>query len=187
MTTPRAELARPFPLPDREVAFHLGELQRLAAVDAPTELELKRLAALPRPWDPPSCPPELRRLIYLWLDEVVAWINEDHSWRVDHVVPACWSEHPHIVHELASVACMRWSVLFVATASPLEEWHHYTLPLFLDRIVQRIGLNGCPPGRHQPHPGAGRNQLYREELASGDRRRRRARDACVGMLTPTCE
>ena len=183
MTAQRAELARPFPLPAPNVAFYLGELQQFEALKAPTELELRRLAATPRPWDPPSCEPELRRRIYSWLDEVVAWINEDHTWRVDHVVPACWPEHPHIVHELATVACLRWSAMLAASPTPLEEWHRQTLPLFLDRVAQRTGLNGCPPGRHQPHPGAARNQLYRDEFANCDRRRRMGQDASVGLLT----
>jgi hypothetical protein len=187
LTTPGAELARTFPLPNPDVGFHLSELQRLAAIEAPTELELRRLAALARPWDPPNCPPELRRHVYSWLDEVVAWINEDHTWRVDRVVPACWPQHPHIVHELATVACLRWSAGCTASATPLEEWHRVTLPLFLERIAQRVGPNACPPGRHQPHPGAGRSQLYREEPATGDRRRRRARDASLGVLAEPSE
>jgi type IV secretion system protein VirD4 len=49
-----------------------------------------------------------------------------------------------------------------------------TLPRFLERIAQRIGATGCPPGRHQPHPGTARNLHYREaELAALRRRRRR--------------
>ena len=51
-------------------------------------------AMLPRPWDPPSCPGELRRLIYVWLDEVVGWINEEHTWRTDRVIPICWDLAP---------------------------------------------------------------------------------------------
>lgn len=171
------ELARPFPAPDRELAHALDVLRRAAAVESPTDLDLRWLAAAPRPWDPPSCSAHLRLLIYLWLDQVVAWINEDYTWRVDRVLPACWVEHPHLVHELATIACLRWETTFAATAGPLEEWHRVTLPQFLDRIAQRVGTTGCPPGRHQPNPGGGRNQLYREEPSNGERARRRLLDA----------
>lgn len=44
---------------------------------------------LSRPWDPPSYPPEMRRNVYLWLDDVVTWINEEHTWRTDQVVAIC--------------------------------------------------------------------------------------------------
>jgi hypothetical protein len=156
------------------VEFHLEELQRLAAVQDLSELDRRRLASTPRPWDPPNCPPPLRHEIYIWLDEVVGWLNEEHAWRVDRMIPVCWLDHPHIVHELATVACLRWAALHAPTATPLEEWHHATLPLFLDRISQRIGPTACPPGRHQPHPGVTRNRLYGEESAKSERRCRHA-------------
>lgn len=171
-----SEMARPFPAPGRELEDAIDPLRRAAATLPLTEIEARSVAGMPRPWDPPSCPPELRRLIYVWLDEVVAWLNEDYTWRVESVVPMCWVDHPHIVHELATVACLRWETTFAVTPLLLEEWHRATLPGFLDRIAQRVGTTGCPPGRHQPHPGGGRNLLYREEPANGERRRRRTRD-----------
>ena len=173
----RVELARPFPQPGTEVRFYLDDLHRFAGISSPSERELKLVETMPRPWDPASCEPDFRRLLYKWLDEVVAWINEDHSWRVDRVVPGCWVEHPHIVHELATVACVRWSAQFATTAVPLADWYRFTLPVFLDRIAQQIGPTGCPPGRHQPHPGASRNDLYRDGVAQAERHRRQARDA----------
>ncbi len=128
---------------------------------------------LPRPWDPPTCPSELRRLMYTWLDEVTAWINEEHTWRVDRVIPSCWVDHPHIVHELTTVACLRWEAEYAVSAAVLEEWHRYKLPMFLERIQQRIGSTSCPLGRHQPNPGDSRNGLYRGQSQSAGRRRRR--------------
>ena len=169
-------LAAAFPSPSPVVAATLDEL-RLAAVAPPdSENELRRLSTLPRPWDPPTCSGELRRLIYVWLDDVVAWVNEEHTWRTEHIIPICWQEHPHIVHELAAIACLRWEVTYAVTPNALEDWHRYTLPMFLDRISQRIGTTGCPPGRHQANPGDGRNTLYREGDEPSRRRRLRWQD-----------
>jgi hypothetical protein len=39
--------------------------------------------------------------------------------------------------------------MYAVTPDPLEEWYRYALPTFLDRIAQRIGPTGCPPGKHQ--------------------------------------
>lgn len=162
-----------FPAPSPLVVGALDDL-RLAAVSPPeSQDELRRLAMAPRPWDPTTCPTELRRLVYTWLDEVVAWINEEHTWRVDRVIPVCWMEHPHIVHELATLACLRWEAGYAVSAAVLEEWQRYTLPMFLDRLVQRIGATGCPPGKHQASPGEARNALYRDTDEAQARRRRR--------------
>ncbi len=176
MTDELRPMANPFPAPSPVIHATLDEL-RLAAVSPPeSENGLRRLAMLPRPWDPPTCPPELRQLVYTWLDHVVAWINEEHTWRVERLIPICWMQHPHIVHELATVASLRWEAEYAVTAAVLEEWHRYTLPMFLDRIVQRIGVTGCPPGRHQPSPGDARNALYRGAEDSSARRIRRQYD-----------
>ena len=138
-------MAARFPNPSPVVIAALDEL-RVAAVAPPeSENELRRLAMLPRPWEPATCPGQLRRLIYVWLDEVVGWINEQHTWRVDCVVPICWAEHPHIIHELAPLACLRWETTYAVTPANLEEWHRYTLPMFLERIIQRIGQRAVPP------------------------------------------
>jgi len=169
-------MAKPVPAPSPVISSALDEL-RLAAVAPPeSENELRRLSVLPRPWDPATCTPELRRLIYTWLDDVVAWINEDHTWKVERVIPICWMEHPHIVHELATVAFLRWEAGYAVNATVLEEWHRYTLPMFLERIVQWIGTTGCPPVKHQPHPGDARHALYRGADQANSRRRRRGQD-----------
>jgi hypothetical protein len=152
-------MAAPFPSPSPVLVAALDEL-RVAAVAPPeSKADLQRLAMLPRPWDPASCPSEFRSVIYIWLDDVAAWINEEHTWRVDRMIPICWTQHPHIVHELATLACARWEASYAITPDTLENWHHYTMPLFLDRIAQQIGGTGCPPGRHQPQPGDSRNTL----------------------------
>jgi hypothetical protein len=170
-------MADPFPYPSPLIVDALDHL-RLAAISPPTsEHELRGIAMLPRPWDPASCPPELRTLIYTWLDDVASWINENHTWRVDRAIPICWPEHPHLVHELATITCLRWESDYAVTAATLEEWQRYTLPLFLDRIANRVGPTGCPPGKHQPHPGQARNFLYRRDDQARLRRQHRYRDA----------
>jgi hypothetical protein len=175
-------MAAPFPTPPGVVAGVLDELRIAAAATDETDHEARRVALLPRPWDPPSCLPEIRLSMYAWLDAVVAWINEEHTWRTDRVIPVCWDLHPHVVHELATVACLRWEATLARTPAALEEWHRFTLPAFLGRVVDRIGETGCPPGRHQPSPGMGRNAIYRDASESARRRQRRWTDE-AGTLT----
>jgi len=174
-------MAAPFPEPPGVIARLLDELRLAAAAMDETEHETRRVAMLSRPWDPSSCPPEVRRNVYAWLDEVVAWINEEHTWRTDRVVPICWDLHPHLVHEFATVACLRWEATFARTPAALEEWHRFTLPAFLSRVADRIGEAGCPPGRHQPNPGAPRNDIYRNGDERTRRRDRRWRDGEAGI------
>jgi hypothetical protein len=157
-------IAAPFPMPPPLIVGLLDEL-RLAAERPPeSKEELRWLADMPRPWDPPSCPPSLHESLWRWFDEVAAWINEEHTWRVDRLIPICWKQHPHIAHELATVACLRFNAVYAVTPDVLEDWYKYTLPLFLDRIAQRIGSGGCPPERHQPCPGAARHDRHREVM-----------------------
>ena len=154
-------IAAPFPAPPPLIIGLLDDL-RLAAERPPETREEQRwLAALPRPWDPPTCPQALQEQLWRWLDEVASWVNEEHTWRVDRLVPICWREHPHIAHELATVACQRHNAAYAVTPNLLEDWHKYTLPLFLDRIAQRVGATGCPPGGHQTCPAAARHAEHR--------------------------
>lgn len=177
MTEPSAT-ASAFPRPPDAVrlqfesAAHLAGLQDLSSSDAAT------LALLQRPWIPSSCKPDLRSQIYGWLDQVVAWINEDCLWRTERAVPACWELHPHIVHELAVVATLRWHAELALTPAAVEDWLRFTLPQFLDRTATRVGETGCPPGGHQPHPGASRNDAYRDGMSN--RAERRGRDVSAG-------
>ncbi len=68
----------PFPLPSALIIGALDDL-RLAAERPPQDRdELRRLAELRRPWDPPTCPPELQHYLWRWLDDVVLWINDAH-------------------------------------------------------------------------------------------------------------
>ena len=108
---------------------------------------------LPRPWDPATChDPRLRREVWQWLDRVVDWINIEHTWNVDALIPECWYLHPHLVHELGTVADQRRRAGSAYTSDDLEEWQRYCLPSFLDRMRARVG-SYCeyehkePPGR----------------------------------------
>lgn len=177
MSRPPQILAAAFPAPSPVLVAALDEFRLAAAAPPDSRAELQHLATLPRPWDPASCPGELRNLVYLWLDDVVAWINSEHTWRTDHMLPICWIEHPHIVHELAVAACTRWEASYAVTPQHLEDWQKYSLPSLLDRTWQRIGTSGCPPGRHQPHPGATRHELLEASEQVRSRRVRRVQDS----------
>jgi len=178
MSRPAGLLAVPFPSPSPVLVAMMDELRLAASLPAETPSEARRVAMLPRPWDPACCPAELRNFIYVWLENVAGWINTEHTWRVDQMLPACWMEHPHVVHELAVVACERWEASYALSPGALEAWQHYTLPTFLDRATLRVG-NRCPPGRHQPHPGTARQELLADPAQATHRRaRRRADEEC---------
>ena len=164
MTSPVRLIAAAFPEPPPLIVGVMDDLRIAAERPPETREELRWLAEMPRPWDPPTCPASLQEQLWGWLDEVVAWINEEHTWRVDRLIPICWKEHPHIAHEVATVACLRFNATYAITPDALEDWHKYTLPMLLDRIAQRIGTTGCPPGKHQPNPGATRHEQHRRSL-----------------------
>ncbi len=127
-------------------------------------------AMLPRPWVPASCEPRLRRHVWEWLDKAASWINHEYPWTGDKMVPPCWIAHPHIAHELAVVACLRYSAEREARPDKLEEWHRHVLPLFLDRMRTRLA-EGCKDGGHTDWPGRPQYLRYVDEDARGRRRR----------------
>ena len=75
----RSPLALPFPRPGRLVEYAYRELS-IAANGTPEQIEaLGDTRGLPRPWDPPSCThPNLRLELWVWLDDVVTWLNHEH-------------------------------------------------------------------------------------------------------------
>jgi hypothetical protein len=150
-----APLVQPFPRPGPLVQDRLEKLLR-AAVGIPVE-QAENMLTLERPWDPGACTGALRRELWHWLDHVAFWINTQHLWNaVGPGVPECWTFHPHVVHDLAVIACARYIAARSSTPTAMDEWHRYTLPLFLDRLDRRLG-EGCPPGRHAPRPRADRD------------------------------
>ena len=91
---------------------------------------------------------------------------------LDRVIPICWTQHPHIVHELATVACLRWEADYAVTAATLDEGYRYNLPMFLDRLAIRVGPTGCLPGNINHIRGQARNTLYRAHQEAWGRRGR---------------
>ncbi len=160
-----AVAARPFPEPHNLVVLAVADLRQSAVNPPTTNPELRRVAQLPRPWDPPSCPEALQRHIWSWLVDVAAWINEEHCWRIERLIPACWPAHPHIAHELATVAFLRLEAGQSLSPEALETWHRHTLTQFLDRVAERVGATGCPPGRHTAAPAESRHAAYRDAFA----------------------
>lgn len=153
-------MVTPFPLPGRRLSAALDQLH-LATLNPPeSEEDLLQIANLPRPWDPGTCTGPVRQELWEWLDEVASWINEEHLWSVHKSgIPECWPDHPHIVHDLALLACNRLDAAYKVTPAALEEWTRYALPSFLDRLRDRAG-DGCAPGRHQPAPRAERDRQF---------------------------
>jgi hypothetical protein len=132
-------MIEPFPIPGAYVQLAYRELN--LAING-TEEEREQIgnpALLPRPWEPASClGPELRHQLWLWLEEVVNWLNRQYSWDVSGMIPTCWPEHPHLVHEIAVVADQRRRAGLATTSDALEEWHRHCLPAFLDRMRARV-------------------------------------------------
>ncbi len=165
MTAP--QMARPFPTPPKSVRRALDHLRH--AEDA--GLEPAGLPLLDRPWDPAGCSAHLRAELWPWLDDVAGWLNYAYAWQTASAVPACWPAHPHLVHELAVLACLRVTAAEATTPHALEEWHRYALPGFTARMGERLGL-GCPPGRHADWPARSWAAEYDSPPAARARRAR---------------
>ena len=161
-------MAQPFPTPGRLVQHAYRELS-LAANGTPEEIKaLGDTRRLPRPWDPPSCThPDLRLELWVWLDDVVTWINHEYVWDTDGFIPSCWTEHPHLVHDLAVLADQRRRAGMAHTSDALEDWHRFALPAFLERMTARLKSH-CENG-HQPWPSTSRHARH----SSDPHRRRR--------------
>jgi hypothetical protein len=157
-----------FPLPGPVVAHAYSELDMARAGTDAQRQALGRLSVLPRPWDPPSCPPALRTQVWAWLDRVADWINHEYIWAPDRFIPSCWPAHPHIAHELAVIADLRRTAGCALTGDALEEWHRYPLPAFLDRVASRMGTC-CGPAKHDDWPAAGRYRQFRSQRATRGR------------------
>ena len=144
-------LVQPFPAPGKLVALAYRELDR-AATGSPEQIRaLGDARLLPRPWEPATCrTPQLRQQVWLWLDAVVAWLVTEYAWEVTDTIPACWPQHPHLVHEIAVLADQRRRAGHAFTSDALEEWHRYSLPAFTERMEKRL-KNHCEDG-HQPWP-----------------------------------
>ena len=125
---------------------------------------------LPRPWDPATCrDPHLRAEVWDWLEAVVIWLNAGYAWDIPAMIPPCWPRHPHLVHEVATLADQRRRAGLALTSDALEEWHRYALPAFTDRMRARL-RTGCDDG-HQPWPATSRHTRHTSPVSVQDRRR----------------
>jgi len=154
MTEPSRALIQPFPMP--RTTSLIRAFDNLALAADGTQQQKRALgnpAQLPRPWDPGTIiDPQLRYETWLWLDDVVTWFNHEHVWNLGAgYIPACWPQHPHLVHEIAVLADLRRLATIALTSHALEEWHRYAVPTFLDRLRQRTH-DGCDPD-HTHWPG----------------------------------
>jgi len=143
-------------------------LDQLAQAEAagldPTGLQL-----LDRPWDPASCSPHVLTQLWPWLDDVASWLNHTYAWQTAHTIPACWPVHPHLVRELAVLACLRAAAGEATAPHAMEDWHRYALPGFTARMTERLGI-GCPPGRHVDWPARSWAVEYDSPRAAEHRR-----------------
>jgi hypothetical protein len=165
-------LIQPFPQPGRLMQLAYRELDLATSRQQDRLLPLQDQVNMPRPWDPATCrTPQLRKEVWSWLEAVVSWLNREYVWDVADVIPPCWPQHPHLVHELAVLADQRHRAGQALTSEPLEEWHRYSVPSFSERMRTRL-RNHCQED-HQSWPARGR---YTRHIAEATHRWRV--DAC---------
>lgn len=176
-------LLQPFPPPPRAVR---QSIDQLAASQEWTERERADLdpKTLDRPWEPAGCPPRLRLQLWGWLDDVAAWINHEYGWQTARAIPSCWPRHPHLVHELAVVACLRLAAADATDPQLLEEWHRYVLPGFCERMTDRLGGVGCAPGKHTDWPARSRHVEFTSPQALDARNQLFEADAAADTPPP---
>lgn len=180
-TTPDANgaLVRAFPSPGPLLGTAYRDLYLAAEGSDNQKATIGDPSLLPKPWDPPTCRnPHLRAELWEWLDQVVLWLNHEYVWDPDAMIPPCWPQHPHLVHELAVLADQRRRVGLTLDSNGLEEWHRYTLPGFLDRTRARLKAH-CDQD-HQPWPARGRYARHAD--ARQDKRRQDAYNDDVRQL-----
>ena len=175
---PDRGMVNPFPRPGRRLEHAYRELT--IALDGTKEQKkaLGNPLLLPRPWDPDTLTHgPLRRELWDWLEDVVAWLNIEYVWDVGAVIPACWPHHPHLVRELAVLADQRRQATRALGSDALEEWHRYALPAFVERMGARV-KNHCEDG-HQQWPGKGRYARHTGTAARQERQQVFAQDAAT--------
>jgi hypothetical protein len=158
----RYPLARPFPRPGPLIALAYHELEVALDGDDVQRRAIGNLEQLVRPWDPGSIEdPPARKELWQWLEAVVDWVNTEHVWDPSCLVPPCWPAHPHLVHEIATLADRRLTAGQALTGDALEEWHRYVLPAFFDR--RRTRLRTACDSRHQDWPARPAHIRYQDD------------------------
>jgi len=169
-------LIQPFPQPGRLVQLAYRELDLAASRQQDHLLPLRDQGKVPRPWDLGSCEtPQLRKEVWSWLEAVVTWLNHEYVWDVADVIPPCWPQHPHLVHEIAVLADQRRRAGQALTSEALEDWHRYGLPSFTERMRTRL-RNHCQED-HQSWPARARHIRHIAEAC----RHRRMHDYAVDL------
>jgi hypothetical protein len=157
-------LIQPFPVPERLVQLAYRQLELVSNGAQDQLVSLRDLRDPPRPWDPATCQtPQLRKEVWSWLEAVVTWLNHEYIWDVADVIPPCWPQHPHLVHEIAVLADQRRRAGLSLTSDALEEWHRYSLPSFTERMKTRL-RNHCQEN-HQSWPAKGRHTRHTAEAS----------------------
>ncbi len=174
----------PFPATGPLIDLAYRELH-LAVNGTPQERrEIGDPSQLPRPWEPATCrTPELRQQLWQWLDDVVTWLNHEYTWDTEHMIPSCWAEHPHLVHEIAVIADQRRRAHLDPTSNSLEEWHRYCLPAFTDRM--RTRLKSHCDHTHGKWPGRGRQAEHTSEATTEHRQAKFNADLTCLSRQPT--
>ena len=170
ITTPDADgvLVLAFPMPGPLLGTAYRDLYLAADGSDNQKATIGDPGLLPTPWDPPTCRnPHLRAELWEWLDHAVLWLNHEYVWDPDGMIPPCWPQHPHLIHELAVLADQRRRVGIALDSNGLEEWHRYTLPGFLDRMHARLKAH-CDQD-HQPWPARGRHARHGDQRQSQQR------------------
>lgn len=153
------------PAPGELVTAVLTEWELIEDGQQPYSLDL------PRPWEPATCTdPALRADLWTWLDDFVSWLNQQCLWDPSDLVPPCWPDHPHLVHEIATLAVQRRQASRTLTAGALEQWQTHSLPAFLVRTHARLRRH-CDTG-HQPSPSTAAHRRHASEHEVWARRTR---------------
>lgn len=171
VTTPPvpAELTLSFPAPGPLLGTAYRDLYLAAEGSDNQKAAIGDASLLPKPWDPPTIrDPQVRAELWTWLDEVVVWVNHEYMWDPDGMIPPCWPQHPHLVHEVAVLADQRRRAGIALDSSGLEEWHRYTLPGFLDRLHARLKAH-CDQD-HQAWPARSRHARHTDDRHAQQRR-----------------
>ena len=98
-------------------------------------------------------------------------------WEAADTIPACWPQHPHLVHEIAVLADQRRRAGHAFTNDALEESHRYSLPALTERMTSRLRSH-CEDG-HQAWPAKGR---YTRHTAEASRRSGRTDSRRTSLL-----
>lgn len=155
MSEPKA-LTQPFPKPGPAVAHAYRELHLAIEGNEDQKKSLGNPSTLPRPWIPSTCTqPQLRIELWNWLEAAVTWINHELVFAPDDALPCCWPHHAHLVHEIAVLVDLRYRAETALDSHPLEEWHRYALPAFIERMRHRVRQH-CDHHHANPVPHRGR-------------------------------